>query len=75
MKVVVLHVFRGRGKSPSFFVLNVSVNAVLLLWRRRVGSLCCDSAEEAKTLIPSIADKIDDEILQELLDQMAKLQG
>lgn len=39
------------------------------------GSLCCDSAEEAKTLIPSIADKIDDDVLQELLDQMAKLQG
>lgn len=39
------------------------------------GSLCCDSAEEAKTLIPSIAEKIDDDTLQELLDQMAKLQG
>ncbi|EON96911.1 putative rna polymerase rpb4 family protein [Phaeoacremonium minimum UCRPA7] len=30
---------------------------------------------EAKTLIPSIADKITDEDLQELLDQMGKLQG
>lgn len=47
-------------------------NAVLSSF---VGSLCCDSAEEAKTLIPSIADKIDDDTLQELLDQMAKLQG
>ncbi|KAF3762345.1 hypothetical protein M406DRAFT_323509 [Cryphonectria parasitica EP155] len=43
--------------------------------RAQIGSLCCDSAEEAKTLIPSIADKIDDDVLQELLDQMAKLQG
>lgn len=40
-----------------------------------LGSLCCDSAEEAKTLIPSIANKIDDDVLQDLLDQMAKLQG
>lgn len=43
--------------------------------RAQIGSLCCDSAEEAKTLIPSIADKITDEDLQELLDQMGKLQG
>jgi DNA-directed RNA polymerase II subunit RPB4 len=41
----------------------------------KLGSLCCDSAEEAKTLIPSIASKIDDDVLQDLLDQMAKLQG
>lgn len=40
-----------------------------------IGSLCCDSAEEAKTLIPSLGSKIDDEVLQDLLDQMAKLQG
>lgn len=44
-------------------------------WLQFIGSLCCDSAEEAKTLIPSLTDKIDDEVLQELLDQMAKLQG
>ncbi|KAH8788602.1 RNA polymerase Rpb4 family protein [Diaporthe sp. PMI_573] len=43
--------------------------------RAQIGSLCCDSAEEAKTLIPSIASKIDDDVLQDLLDQMAKLQG
>jgi DNA-directed RNA polymerase II subunit RPB4 len=39
----------------------------------RLGSLCCDSADECKTMIPSIADKISDEDLQELLDEMAKL--
>lgn len=38
-----------------------------------VGSLCCDSADECKTLIPSLTDKISDEDLQELLDEMAKL--
>jgi DNA-directed RNA polymerase II subunit RPB4 len=37
------------------------------------GSLCCDSADECKTMIPSLADKISDEDLQELLDEMAKL--
>ncbi|KAK7745362.1 RNA polymerase B [Cytospora paraplurivora] len=43
--------------------------------RAQIGSLCCDSAEEAKTLIPSLVHKLDDDTLQELLDQMAKLQG
>ncbi|KAK4128311.1 hypothetical protein N657DRAFT_638763 [Parathielavia appendiculata] len=41
--------------------------------RAHIGSLCCDSADECKTLIPSIADKISDEDLQELLDEMGKL--
>jgi len=38
-----------------------------------LGSLCCDSSDECKTLIPSLAEKISDEDLQELLDEMAKL--
>lgn len=37
------------------------------------GSLCCDGSDECKTLIPSLADKISDEDLQELLDEMGKL--
>ncbi|KXX81710.1 DNA-directed RNA polymerase II subunit rpb4 [Madurella mycetomatis] len=41
--------------------------------RAQIGSLCCDGADECKTLIPSLADKISDEDLQELLDEMAKL--
>ncbi|KAK4224602.1 DNA-directed RNA polymerase [Podospora fimiseda] len=41
--------------------------------RAQIGSLCCDSADECKTLIPSLADKISDDDLQELLDDMAKL--
>ncbi|TQS35616.1 hypothetical protein Golomagni_03961 [Golovinomyces magnicellulatus] len=40
-----------------------------------IGSLCCDTAEEAKTLIPSLQDKIGDEELQELLDEITKLMG
>lgn len=38
-----------------------------------IGSLCCETAEEAKTLIPSLTDKIGDEDLQELLDEVNKL--
>jgi hypothetical protein len=51
------------------------------VWRNRkltgelAGSLCCDSAEEAKTLIPSLTDKITDDDLQELLDEITKLMG
>jgi len=37
------------------------------------GSLCCDTHEECKTLIPSLSDKISDDDLQDLLDEMAKL--
>jgi DNA-directed RNA polymerase II subunit RPB4 len=37
-----------------------------------IGNLCCENAEEAKTLIPSIQDKISDEDLNELLEDMAK---
>jgi DNA-directed RNA polymerase II subunit RPB4 len=39
------------------------------------GSLCCELAEEAKTLIPSLADKISDEDLQELLNEISKHRG
>ncbi|KAF3355552.1 Cytochrome c oxidase subunit VIa [Verticillium dahliae VDG1] len=43
--------------------------------RAQIGSLCCETAEEAKTLIPSLQDKITDEDLQELLDEISKLQS
>ncbi|KAM5434808.1 hypothetical protein McanCB21832_003401 [Microsporum canis] len=39
------------------------------------GSLCCDNAEEAKSLIPSIGNKISDADLQELLDELTKLRN
>lgn len=39
------------------------------------GSLCCENADEAKTLIPSLQDKIKDEDLQDLLDEISKLQN
>ena len=40
-----------------------------------IGSLCCETPEEAKTLVPSLTDKITDEDLQELLDEIVKLMG
>lgn len=39
-----------------------------------LGSLCCDTADEAKTLIPSLANKLNDDDLQSMLDEMTKLQ-
>jgi len=38
----------------------------------QLGSLLCDDAEEAKTLIPSLAYKKSDEELQVLLDQLRR---
>ncbi|KAI1214067.1 RNA polymerase Rpb4 [Annulohypoxylon truncatum] len=41
--------------------------------RAQLGSLCCETAEEAKYLIPSLQNKISDEELQEMLDEIYKL--
>ncbi|KAL9637032.1 MAG: hypothetical protein Q9164_002453 [Protoblastenia rupestris] len=46
-----------------------------LFERSQLGSLCCESAEEAKTLIPSLSSKISDVDLQELLDDISKLRN
>ena len=46
-----------------------------LFERSQLGSLCCESAEEAKTLIPSLTNKISDLDLQELLDDITKLRN
>ncbi|OAQ96033.1 hypothetical protein LLEC1_01545 [Akanthomyces lecanii] len=43
--------------------------------RAQLGSLCCENADEAKTLIPSLADKIKDEDLEDLLQEISKLQN
>lgn len=43
--------------------------------RSQLGSLCCESAEEAKTLIPSLTNKIIDVDLQDLLDEITKLRN
>ncbi|KAK3618692.1 RNA polymerase B [Elasticomyces elasticus] len=41
--------------------------------RAQLATLCCDTAEEARTLIPSLEGKLDDETLQGVLDDMSKL--
>jgi len=46
-----------------------------LFERSQLGSLCCESAEEAKTLIPSLVNKISDVDLQDLLDEITKLRN
>ncbi len=43
--------------------------------RAQLGSLSCRSAEEAKTLIPSLDSKMDDETLQGLHDMLESLGG
>ncbi|KAI9790143.1 MAG: RNA polymerase B [Peltula sp. TS41687] len=42
--------------------------------RAQLGSLCCETAEEARTLVPSLVEKKDEE-LQELLDEISKLRN
>ncbi|KAL2860788.1 uncharacterized protein BJX67DRAFT_375800 [Aspergillus lucknowensis] len=43
--------------------------------RSQLGSLCCDNADEAKSLIPSLQNKVSDADLQELLDELTKLRN
>lgn len=38
-----------------------------------IATLCCDTAEEARTLVPSLEGKIGDEDLQAALDDISKL--
>jgi len=57
------------GTVPSMSVLEI------ILTRSYTGSLCPDTAEEAKTLVPSLEGKISDDDLQELLDQMMRLRN
>lgn len=38
-------------------------------------TLCCESAEEAKTLVPSLANKISDADLQDLLKDITNLRS
>jgi DNA-directed RNA polymerase II subunit RPB4 len=48
---------------------------MILMLMFGTGSLCCDNAEEAKSLIPSLQNKISDGDLQELLDELTKLRN
>lgn len=41
--------------------------------RAQLGTLCPEDPEEAKTLIPSLAEKMDDDVLQALLEELVAL--
>ncbi|KAI5809134.1 HRDC-like protein [Peziza echinospora] len=43
--------------------------------KAQLGSLCCDTAEEAKTLIPSLEHKKTDSELDDLLNEITKLRN
>ncbi|KAF4982404.1 hypothetical protein FDECE_17515 [Fusarium decemcellulare] len=43
--------------------------------RAQLGSLCYTDADEAKAVIPSLANKITNEDLQDLLNEIGKLMG
>lgn len=43
--------------------------------RAQLGSLLPETADEAKTLIPSIANKISDDELQDVLNELNKLRS
>jgi DNA-directed RNA polymerase II subunit RPB4 len=53
------------GNGAQYNIISVSNLAL--------ATLCCESADEAKTLIPSLANKIDDNDLQDLLDEILKM--
>lgn len=38
-----------------------------------IATLCCDTAEEARTLVPSLEGKIGDDELEIVLNDIAKL--
>lgn len=66
----------GTGHTPSLHLpYNSNPFSGELTQTAAIGSLCCENADEAKTLIPSLQDKIKDEDLQELLDEISKLQN
>lgn len=64
----------GKPRLPRLFP-NLSLSAKNTNSGMCQGSLCCENADEAKTLIPSLAEKIKDEDLQDLLDEISKLQN
>ncbi|KAF2480479.1 HRDC-like protein [Neohortaea acidophila] len=41
--------------------------------RAQLATLCCDTVEEARTLIPSLEGKVSDDELQQTLDDISKM--
>jgi DNA-directed RNA polymerase subunit F len=69
--IIPLKIKIGPGEEGKKFVKGEGCRLMVV----GIGSLCCDTAEEAKTLVPSLQDKISDDDLQELLDEITKLMG
>ncbi|MCJ1227894.1 RNA polymerase B [Toensbergia leucococca] len=65
--------FKGKENVEAVERILVSHTEMEQFERSQLGSLCCESAEEAKTLIPSLSNKISDVDLQEMLDEITKL--
>jgi len=65
--------FKGKDNVEAVERLLTSHKELAKYERAQLGSLCCDNADEAKTLIPSLADKISDEALDEICAEIGKL--
>ncbi|KAK8222939.1 RNA polymerase Rpb4 family protein [Phyllosticta paracitricarpa] len=69
--------FKDRDDCDSIDNLLRTRNDLAGFERSQLGtrSLCCDNAEEAKTLIPSLVDKISDDDLQQLLLEINRVRA
>ncbi|KAF2146587.1 uncharacterized protein K452DRAFT_67900 [Aplosporella prunicola CBS 121167] len=65
--------FKERDDCDSIDNLLRTRNDLAGFERSQLGTLCCETADEAKTLIPSLQDKISDEDLTALLNEISRL--
>ncbi|KAK7729432.1 hypothetical protein SLS57_001917 [Botryosphaeria dothidea] len=65
--------FKDREDCDSIDNLLRTRNDLAGFERSQLGTLCCETADEAKTLIPSLQDKISDVDLQQLLTEISRL--
>ncbi|KAH7060814.1 hypothetical protein B0J12DRAFT_565594 [Macrophomina phaseolina] len=65
--------FKDREDCDSIDNLLRTRNDLAGFERSQLGTLCCETADEAKTLIPSLQDKISDADLQQLLTEISRL--
>lgn len=67
--------FKDRSKVEAVELLLAQEKDLEPFERSQLGSLCCESADEAKTLIPSLVPKRTDEKLQDLIDEIARIRN
>ncbi|OMP87634.1 DNA-directed RNA polymerase II subunit rpb4, partial [Diplodia seriata] len=65
--------FKDREDCDSIDNLLRTRNDLAGFERSQLGTLCCETADEAKTLVPSLQDKISDQDLQQLLTEISRL--